>query len=182
MGQKTDKEIFANSTNMPQVQQDRLTKLRPGEAFLFMNGLDEPEEVVTEDYRARNKIRITIGDPEVAEKSVYWRDKQDKLMPYPECKYVKYCEGRCDLTQRNLGSEMARRIFSKNFNSETKEADKLKECYSSIEKQSVEALRGKTVLTKPLAGCIKMHFLRRVKYGTKIPIGDRLMIATLEKI
>ena len=179
--EKTDKDIFAHSTNMPQAQQDRLTKLRPGEAFLFMNGLEEPEEVVAEDYRAKNKIRITISDDEVAAKSTYWRDKQEKLKPYPECRYIQYCE-HCNFAMRNLASEISRRVFSKNFNQNSNNGDELKICYSTIEKQSIEALRGKQDLTKPLAGCIKLHFLRRVKYGTKIKVSDKLIADTLKKV
>ncbi len=179
--EKTDKEIFANSTNMATVQTERLTKLRPGEAFLFMNGLDEPEEVITEDYRAKNAIRITISDDEVTEKSTYWRGKQELLMPYPECRYVKYCDGCCDTERRALGSEISRRLFAKNFNAEANDFNKLKTCFSTIEKQSLEALRGKVAFKKPLAACIKMHFLRRVKFGTKIKISDAVIVATLKK-
>jgi hypothetical protein len=146
-----------------------------------MNGLDEPEEVVTENYRAKNKIRITISDEEVGERSAYWKDKEDKLIPYPECRHVKYCE-RCDLDRRHLASEISRRVFAKNFNAEASDSNKLKECYLTIEKQSVEALRGKASLTKALAGCIKMHFLRRIKYGTKIKISDEQIAKTLKKV
>ena len=179
--EKTDKEIFANSTNMATVQIEQLTKLEPGEAFIFMNGLDEPEEVITEDYRARNNIRISIPDEEVAKKSTYWHKNSERLMPYPECRHVKYCNKQCDFERRGLGKEIARRVFSKNFNSETNDFIKLQECYATIERQSIEALRGKYSLSKPLAGCIKMHFLRRVKYGTKTTVSEGLLVATLQK-
>ncbi len=180
--EKTDKEIFSNSTNMAAVQTERLTRLRPGEAFIFMNGLDEPEEIITEDYRAQNKIRITISDSEVAEKSNYWRNKQDKLMPYPECQYIKYCDGCCDIERRSLGNEIARRIFAKNFNAESTDFNKLKECLLTIETQANAVLRGKVTLTSSLSGCIKMSFLRRIKYGTKIKISDETIVSTLKKI
>ena len=84
--------------------------------------------------------------------------------------------------QRNLASEISRRVFSKNFNQNSNNGDGLKTCYSTIEKQSVEALRGKQDLTKPLAACIKLHFLRRVKYGTKIKVADKLIAETLKKV
>lgn len=37
-----DKQIIGDSTNMSDVQIQRMSKLKPGEAFLFFNKLDEP--------------------------------------------------------------------------------------------------------------------------------------------
>ncbi|MCL2797363.1 MAG: ATP-binding protein [Firmicutes bacterium] len=179
--EKTDKEILANSTNMPQVQQDRLTKLGPGEAFLFMNGLDEPEEVVTEDYRAQNAIRITISDDEVAEKSTYWRDKQEKLRPYPVCAYCKSCRGGCDNDTRNLGREAARRIFSKNLGPDAKDSRPVKALFRQMRELIAQALKGK-VPDERLFGCTELHLMRRIKYDTKIKISDATFLATLSNI
>lgn len=81
----TDKQILADSASMDEVQIKRLSKLKPGEAFFFFNKLDEPEEVKTEDYRLQNNIQITLSDEGIKNLSTYWKDKQDKLRPYPEC-------------------------------------------------------------------------------------------------
>ena len=87
----TDKQILADSTSMSEVQTQRLAKLKPGEAFFFFNKLDEPEEVVTPDYRLENKISISLSDEGIKEKTTYWNDKQEKLRPYPECQHVACC-------------------------------------------------------------------------------------------
>ena len=58
----TDKQIIADSMNMGDGQEQRLSRLKPGEAFLFFNKLDSPEEVVTPDYRLENNIDITLSE------------------------------------------------------------------------------------------------------------------------
>ena len=60
--ESTDKQIIGDSTNMTETQIQRMAKLKPGEAFLFFNKLDEPEEVITPDYRLDNNISITLSD------------------------------------------------------------------------------------------------------------------------
>lgn len=59
--ESADKQIVADSMNMSDSQVQRLSRLKPGEAFLFFNKLDEPEEVVTPDYRLENNISITLS-------------------------------------------------------------------------------------------------------------------------
>ena len=63
----TDKQIVADSMNMNEAQAKRLSRLKPGEAFLFFNRLDEPEEVITPDYRLDNNISITLSDEGIKE-------------------------------------------------------------------------------------------------------------------
>jgi hypothetical protein len=81
----TDKQIVADSMNMSEAQIQRMSRLKPGEAFLFFNRLDEPEEVITPDYRLENNISITLSDDGIRELTTYWNDKQECLRPYPEC-------------------------------------------------------------------------------------------------
>ncbi|MCQ2755126.1 MAG: ATP-binding protein, partial [bacterium] len=110
-----DKQIIADSTNMSETQISRMSKLKPGEAFVFFSKLDEPEEVITPDYRLENNISITLSDDGIKKLSTYWNDKSEKLKPYPQCEYCKYCDKTCDYSRRILAREIARRIFVKNF-------------------------------------------------------------------
>ena len=66
-----DKQIIGDSTNMSDSQIQRMAKLKPGEAFLFFNKLDEPEEVITPDYRLDNNISITLSDEGIKQISTY---------------------------------------------------------------------------------------------------------------
>lgn len=65
--ESSDKQIIGDSTNMTETQIQRMAKLKPGEAFLFFNKLDEPEEVITPDYRLDNNISITLSDEGIKE-------------------------------------------------------------------------------------------------------------------
>ena len=87
----TDKQIIADSTNMTEVQSGRLSRLKPGEAFLFFNKLEEPEEVITPDYRLENNISITLTDEGIRQLTTYWNNKKALLRPYPECRMTPYC-------------------------------------------------------------------------------------------
>ena len=164
----TDKQILSDSTSMSETQMQRLAKLKPGEAFFFFNKLDEPEEVVTPDYRLENEISISLRDESIAEKSTYWDNKQDKLRPYPECeKYSIFCKQKCDYQQRILAREITRRIFTHNFNPKTKDKDSVKKVFFNLENRVKLELNGEP-FTKELLACVQVQLLRKIKYDTQV--------------
>ncbi len=175
-----DKQIIADSTNMSETQLQRLSKLRPGEAFLFFNKLDEPEEVITPDYRLDNNISITLSDEGIKSLSTYWNDKADKLRPYPECSTTPYCSRTCDFSRRLLAKEVARRIFVHNFKSDSKDFNIVKKVFSKISALIKDELNDEE-FTPELLSCVKVHLWRRIKYGTKIPITDSLINNSISK-
>ena len=176
----TDKQIVADSTNMSEAQTQRMSRLNPGEAFLFFNRLDEPEEVVTPDYRLENNISITLSDEGIRELTTYWNDKQERLRPYPECAKTKYCAHSCDYARRILAKEIARRIFVKNFKPDAKDFDSVKRVFGQIT-NLVKAELNDEPFSKELLSCVKVHLWRRIRYGTKIPVRDVQIINSLEK-
>jgi hypothetical protein len=175
----TDKQILADSSNMSETQIQRLGKLKPGEAFFFFNKLDEPEEVVTEDYRLANNISISLSDEGIKSQSTYWNDKQDKLRPYPECECVACCTKTCDYSRRILAREIARRLFNRYFKSDTKSFEPVKEVFSKISILIKEELNDEP-FSQELLACVKVQLLRKIKYGTKIPIQDTAIINTIK--
>jgi hypothetical protein len=176
-----DKQILADSSNMNDVQEQRLAKLKPGEAFLFFGKLDEPEEVKTEDYRLANKISITLSDEGIASLSTYWNDRRDKLRPYPECAYCRYCANGCDYNKRILGREIARRIFVKNFKPDSADSQVVKDVFRQMETLIKQELNDEPFDLNLLA-CVELHLLRRIRYGTRIKISDATVQVTLSKI
>lgn len=178
--ESVDKQIIGDSTNMTEVQVQRMAKLKPGEAFLFFNKLDEPEEVITPDYRLDNNISITLSDEGIRSLSTYWNDKADKLRPYPECGFVACCSNTCDYERRVLAREIARRIFVKNFKAGTKEFDVVKNVFKRISKLVQTELNDEE-FTSELLSCVKVHLWRRIKYGTKISIKDIQIENSLRK-
>lgn len=175
-----DKQIISDSMNMTPAQIERLSRLKPGEAFLFFNRLDEPEEIITPDYRLENNISISLSDDGIKKLSTFWVDRQEKLKPYPECEKIKYCQHTCDYNQRILAREIARRIFLKNFTNETTDFESLKNVLSQISKLTMEELNDEP-FSKELLSCVKVHLWRRIKYGTKIPITEIQINNSLEK-
>lgn len=176
----SDKQIIADSMNLSEASKERLSRLKPGEAYLFFNRLDEPEEIVTPDYRLENKISISLSDESIKELSTYWKDKQEKLRPYPECEKVKYCNHTCDYNQRILAREVARQIYKKNFKPNTTDFESLKNVFANISKLIKEELNEEP-FTKELLACVKVHLWRKIRYGTKIPITETQVNNSLDK-
>lgn len=178
--ESADKQIIGDSTNMTEAQIQRMAKLKPGEAFLFFNKLEEPDEVITPDYRLENNISITLSDNGIKSLSTYWNDKADKLRPYPECQFIASCSKTCHYAQRVLAREVARRIFIKNFKADMKDFEVVKRVFGKISKLIRDELNDEP-FTPELLSCVKVHLWRRIKYGTKIPVRDIQIENSLRK-
>ncbi len=176
-----DKQIISDSTNMVETQYQRLSKLKPGEAFLFFNKLDEPEEVITPDYRLDNNISISLSDSGIKELTTYWKNKGEKLRPYPQCAYCKKCDNGCDYYRRVLAREIARRIFTRHFKATDNNFDTVIAVFGRISKL-VRAELNDEPFTQELLLCVKLQLWRKIKYGTKIPIKDIQIENSLKKI
>ena len=178
--ESADKQIIGDSTNMTETQIQRMSKLKPGEAFLFFNKLDEPEEVITPDYRLENNISITLSDEGIKELTTYWRNREDLLRPYPQCLLCSCCGKTCDYARRVLAREIARRIFTKHIKAGAKDFELVKKVFSHISKLIVEELNDEP-FTPELLSCVKVHLWRRIKYNTTIKITDTLVENSLKK-
>ncbi len=178
--ENADKRIIGDSTNMTDTQVQRMGKLKPGEAFLFFNKLEEPEEVITPNYRLENNIRITLSDKEINSLSTYWNDKAEKLRPYPQCQCVACCQETCDYARRVLAREVARRIFVKNFKPDTTDFDVVINVFGRISRLIQMELNDEK-FTSELLSCVKVHLWRRIKYGTKIEVRDIQIENSLKK-
>ncbi|HRS64321.1 MAG TPA: ATP-binding protein [Spirochaetia bacterium] len=176
----TDKLIIADSTNMSDTQAQRLSKLKPGEAFLFFNKLNEPEEVITPDYRLDNNISITLSDDGIRQLSTYWKGKQHMLRPYPQCQYCSSCQNTCDYSRRVLAREVVRRIFTKQFKPDSKDFNTVIRVFSNISKLIIDELNDEP-LSPELFSCVKVHLWRKIKYGTRIPIREIQIENSLKK-
>jgi hypothetical protein len=166
-----DKQIIGDSTNMSDTQILRMAKLKPGEAFLFFNKLDEPEEVITPDYRLENNISITLSDDGIKQLSTYWDTRSEMLRPYPQCQYCDACQHTCDYGRRVLAREVARRIFVRNFKADTKDFAVIQKVFGKIS-TLVQAELNDEPFTPELLACVKVHLWRKISYGTKIPIKE----------
>ena len=175
-----DKQMVADSTGMSDMQMSRLSKLRPGEAFLFFNRLDEPEEVVISDYRLENNIEISLTDDSLRQLATYWIGKEKNLRPYPECSEVSCCFETCDYCRRVLAKEISRRIFMKYMNRDRNNVDVFKSVYYNLKDLIIKELNFEEY-SEELLYCVRVHFLRKVKYSTKIQINEETLVRLLLK-
>lgn len=176
-----DKGILADSTGMLDSHIARLAKLKPGEAFLFFNRLDEPEEIVTPDYRLANNISISLSDDGIRKLSSYWNDKQDKLRPYPECLLCPYCHHMCDYDRRVLAKEVARRIFKNRIGVGCKDPERLKETLGHISTLIVSELNDEP-FSRELLSCVKVYFWRHIRYDTELRVPEPVIAKSLTKL
>jgi hypothetical protein len=178
--ESSDKQIIGDSTNMNAAQIQRMSKLKPGEAFLFFSKLDEPEEVITPDYRLENNIGITLSDDSIQSLSTYWNDKEYALRPYPECGIIQCCHQTCDYSRRTLAREIARRIFVKNFIADSTKFEIVRNVFRQISKLIIAELNDEP-FSSELLSCVKAQLWRRIKYGTNIVISDLQIENSLRK-
>jgi hypothetical protein len=176
-----DKQILADSSNINETKSLRLAKLKPGEAFFFFGKLDEPEEIITENYRLANNINITLSDEGIKSLSTYWNTREKHLRPYPECAYCQYCVMKCDYNKRILGREVARRIFVKNFKPDSVDSNIVKSIFGQMTSLIKQELNDEP-FDQHLFACVELHLIRRIRYGTKIKISDETVKITLSKI
>jgi len=165
---------------MNEVQASRLAKLKPGEAFLFFNRLDEPEEIITPDYRLDNQISISLSDDGIKQQTTYWNDKQEKLRPYPECAFAPCCQKCCNYDRRLLAREVARRIFREYVGTNTKDPEPVKKTFSKFT-SLIKAELNDEPFSPELRSCVKVHFWRKLKYDTMLRMREADIKSSIER-
>ena len=174
----SDRQILADSSSMDNVQAARLARLKPGTAYLFFNKLEEPEEIVTPNYRHENNIDISLTDEGVRKMSTYWNDKQDKLRPYPECRLCPYCQDKCDYARRLLSREIARRLFRAYNPQPDKNMDELRKSFGDVDKRLKERVM-KELNDEPysdqLLACVRVHLYRKVNNESRLKLTDKFL-------
>lgn len=176
-----DKTMLSDSIGLNENQKNRLSRLKPGEAFLYFNKLDEAEELITPNYRLDNNISISLSDQGLKNQLSYWDKHKKILRPYPECEASQYCSKDCDLNTRMIGKQVSRRILMKHFQQETNDKSQLKDVYSKLQTHIKRELNDE-ILDRRLVTCSALHLFRRVKYETKISLSDQEIIKAIKKL
>ena len=176
-----DKQILADCCNMSDIHIQRLSRLRPGESILFFDRMDEPEEIIVEDYRSVNNLKLAVSDSEIKMKMKYWEGKEGMLRPYPQCDMVSECMINCDYNTRLLARDLSRKIFIANIEPSCDDYEVLRKSYYGFEKKVVALLDKDSSCSERLLACTKLHFLRNIKYGSRINITDSTIEKTLKQ-
>lgn len=158
-----DRNILANSVSMTDRQKARLAKLKPGEAFLFFNKMNEPEEIITPENRNSQGYKVTLSDQEISELSTYWKKRLDKLKPYPNCEKSTSCKETCDYNCRLLCKEISKRIVKRCYKKEMTKLACYQKLRESFNKLLQEELNGEPSSLR-VRECTWMHILRNLNY------------------
>ena len=168
-----DKEIVKRSTVMSDLQRERLSKLRCGEALLFFDKMDEVEEIKMDDYRLNNGITTDLSDEAIKSRMVYWDTHTDILKPYRDCDFIVSCDGGCNVSTRESARIIADRIFRKYYIKVFSDISGFAEFYKRINyiiKEEVELVFKDEALAAKIGACVKVHLLRKINYNTDISI------------
>ena len=178
-----DKKIVMDSTTMTELQFDRLARLKTGQALVYFDKLEDVEEVKFKDYRLENNISIDLSDESVKRLMNYWDDKQHILIPYEECHYLNECKSRCDFNCRSKSRVIADRLFRKHVNN-IRKLDDFKQLYLKINvliKEEIDEVFGPELFDS-LKNCVKVHFLRKVRFNSSIGLTKKICINTIKSL
>lgn len=129
--QADEKKLIADSTNMGEEERENLSRLRPGEAYVFNSLLDLPQYIMTEDIREREGIRLSVSDEEVGKRNSYWKEHSDLLKPYRECNYCDYCRNECDFKTRADAEYIASKAFDR-FDKDMISQERVNKCIYNL--------------------------------------------------
>lgn len=106
-----ERNIIKESIGLSESNSDYLSRLGPGQGFVHFDLINTPQLVQSEDTRKRDSIRLNVSDEEIFERSVYWKDKQKRLIPYKECACTDCSE--CSFQIRADAEYFAEKILDK---------------------------------------------------------------------
>jgi len=165
-----EKELIADSTNMDKNASQMISKLKPGEAYVYFSRLENPQLVMTEDIREKEKIRLSVPNEEIAERMIYWKDRKNRLKPFAECNFCEACKGGCDFSLRAKADYYANR-FLLSHQEKIKDTKGLKVYMLSVDKFLSKITEEMEVEQKArMVKCTAIRFMRKVQLGTSVKI------------
>jgi hypothetical protein len=168
--QSAEKELIADSTNMDKNASQIISRLKPGEAYVYFSRLENPQLVMTEDIREKENIRLNVPNEEIAERMTYWRNRKGSLKPFAECNFCEACKNGCDFTLRAKADYYANRFLSAN-QEKIKDAKSLKVYMLGVDKFLSKVTDGMNEEQKVrMIKCTAIRFMRKVQLVTPVKI------------
>lgn len=110
--EKEEKEILCESINADTRIKEHISRLKMGEAFLFLSMLEKPQLIKTPDVRKEENIKLVIPNQIISQQMKYWEKNKELLKPFRECEICKECKGGCDYHIRSDAGYLAKRIYA----------------------------------------------------------------------
>ena len=168
--QSIEKELIADSTNMDEQAQANLSRLTPGQAYLYFSQLESPQMLMTEDIREKEGIRLCVPNSEVSEKSIYWNEHRKLLRPYKECNYCAYCNETCDFGLRSQAEYIANSALDR-YREEITSDDDFRKCIYNLPilmKKEFDKINSSE--KNRLYTCTKIKFMRKAELELPVTI------------
>jgi hypothetical protein len=168
--QSSEKELIADSTNMDKNASQQLSRLKPGEAYVYFSRLENPQLVLTEDIREKEGIRLNVPNDEIAKRMTYWESRKSSLKPFAECNFCEACKKDCDFSLRAKADYYANRLLLTSQD-KIKDAKTLKIYMLGVEKFLSKVTEGMDTEQKTrMIKCTAIRFMRKVQLGTSVKI------------
>ena len=168
--QSSEKELIADSTNMDKNASQQISRLKPGEAYVYFSRLENPQLVLTQDIREKEHIRLNVPNEEIAKKMTYWENRKSGLKPFAECNYCGACKSGCDFSLRAKADYYANRFVSTSQD-KIKDAKSLKVYMLGIDKFLSKITAEMEAEQKVrMIKCTAIRFMRKIQLGTSIRI------------
>jgi len=168
--QSSEKELIADSTNMDKNASQRISRLKPGEAYVYFSRLENPQLVMTEDIREKEHIRLNVPNEEIAKRMGYWENRKARLKPFAECNFCESCKNGCDFSLRAKADYYANRFILTNQD-KIKDAKSLKVYMLGVEKFLSKITEGmETEQKMRMVKCTAIRFMRKIQLVTSIRI------------
>lgn len=106
-----ERNIIAESTDMSEANSEYLSRLSIGQAYVYFDTLNSAQLVQTKDTRKADGIRLSVPNEEIIERSTYWRDKKQNLIPFRECNCSRVCD-TCSFKIRNDAEYYSSKLLS----------------------------------------------------------------------
>jgi hypothetical protein len=168
--QSSEKELIADSTNMDKDASQMISRLKPGEAYVYYSRLENPQLIKTEDIREKEGIRLNVPNEEIAEKMTYWKNRKWSLKPFFECNYNESCKSGCDFSLRAKADYYANRLMLTSQD-KIKDTRSLKIYMIGVEKflsKVTESMNPEQKIC--MIKCTTIRFMRKVQLITPLKL------------
>jgi len=173
--QSVEKDLIADSTNMDKAASTQLSRLHPGEAYVYFSRLENPQMVLTEDIRESEGIRLNVPSDEIAKRMTYWENKKDCLRPFAECVHCASCKNGCDLSLRAMADYYANRAMAQ-YSPKIKDVKTLKSYLLGVDKMLANVTEKMNEEQRVrMIKCVQIRFVRKMKLETMISLSKQDM-------
>ena len=177
--QPEDKHLIAASSNMTEEDEENLSKLDTGEAYIYYRGLEEPKRIRTEDIREKDNIRLVVSDEELHRRMHYWENRQDMLKPYEECSVCDVCQ-QCDFRIRDDAKYYVSQMFMRD-KALLKDKTALVSYILTMEKR-LSGIIDKASVSRQLLMCMAIRFIRKAALETPAVLSDTEIVRVLKRV